>query len=188
MACCSSEGSTAPPSWELVRSANTSPLHSTNPVGLGSLLTPLSNTTAMDPVTAIGLVSSILTFIEFSAKLISGAAEAYSSPSGLTADDQSAETVATEMQNFLRNLHPPDDSNLASNDKAICMLATECQLICEEILTLLERNRPKSRGSRRAALLAGLKSRWREVERRRLEERLRDCRFQLTLQLQHLTK
>ncbi|KAK4451173.1 hypothetical protein QBC34DRAFT_58748 [Podospora aff. communis PSN243] len=142
----------------------------------------------MDPLTAISLASSILTFIEFGAKVISGAADVYGSPSGLTADGQSTQAVVSEMQKFAVNLRPPaEDYKLTPEERALCRLAAACDGICGEIIELIEKCRPTSPMSKSAALLAGLRSRWYEGERRRLEERLGNCRAQLVLQLNYLT-
>ena len=54
----------------------------------------------MDPFTAIGLASNILSFIDFSAQLINGAREIYDSTSGTTEDNKSREAIVSEMNNF----------------------------------------------------------------------------------------
>jgi len=57
----------------------------------------------MDPFTAIGLASNILSFIDFSAQLINGAREIYDSTTGTTEDNKSRESIVNEMKFFLPN-------------------------------------------------------------------------------------
>ncbi|KAK1758027.1 hypothetical protein QBC47DRAFT_132299 [Echria macrotheca] len=141
----------------------------------------------MDPLTAIGLASSILTFIDFSAKVITGAVDIYGSPSGLAVEGRSTETVVAEMRQFAAKLQPPDASSLSGDEKSLCRLALECDSICDGIIELLEKTKPKQPKSKTSALKAGLKTKWHEGDRRKLEERLAHCRAQLSLQLNYLT-
>ncbi|KAG6354705.1 hypothetical protein INS49_004723 [Diaporthe citri] len=52
----------------------------------------------MDPLTAIGLVSNILSFIDFSARLIKSAKEAHDSQHGVLEENRSREAVVRDMQ------------------------------------------------------------------------------------------
>lgn len=127
-------------------------------------------------------------FFEFGAKVISGAIEAYGSPSGLAADNRSSELVVTEMQRLALTLHLPNDLNLTGNEKALCKLADECVDISTRIIALIEKAKLKNRKSKINAFLAGARSRWYEGERQQLERRLTDCRGQLALQIDVLAR
>ncbi len=146
----------------------------------------------MDPLSAIGLASNIISFIDYGAKVVSGAIDIYGSSSGLTRDARSTETVVSEMRSFSSKLKAPDDAALSGDEKALCRLAVECEDLSSQIIALVEKVRPQSRAggrvSKRASLLAGLKSKWYESDKRRLEERLSHCRAQLGLQLNYLTR
>ncbi|CZR68365.1 uncharacterized protein PAC_18264 [Phialocephala subalpina] len=141
----------------------------------------------MDPLTAIGLASNILSFLDFSVKVFSGAIDIYDSPSGLTEENRSSEAIVAQMKHFASKLQPPDDAQLTGDEKALCKLACECDDLSTRIIALIEKARPKDRKSKSASILAGLKSKWHEAERRKLEERLGHCRAQLALQLNYLT-
>ncbi|RFU32608.1 hypothetical protein B7463_g3712, partial [Scytalidium lignicola] len=141
----------------------------------------------MDPLTALGLASNILSFIDFGAKVVSSAIDIYDSPSGLTEESRSSEAIVTEMRHFASKLRPPDDDQLTGDEKALCRLADECDGLSNQIIALIERIRPKDRKLKSASILAGLKSKWHEAERRKLEQRLDHCRAQLALQLHYLT-
>ena len=142
----------------------------------------------MDPLTAIGLASNILSFVDFSAKVVSSAIDIYVSPSGLTQENCSSEAIVAEMRHFASKLQPPDDARLTGEEKALCRLAKECDDLAKQIIALIEKLRPKHQKSRSASVLAGLKSKWYDAERRKLEERLDHCRAQLALQLNYFTR
>jgi hypothetical protein len=97
----------------------------------------------MDPFAAIGLASSILSFIDFSAELITGALEIYGSGSGTTEEGRSREAIVSEMKKFSSKLLPPDNSQLMGDEKALCRLAAECNIFSDQILDLLEKIKPK---------------------------------------------
>ena len=140
----------------------------------------------MDPLTAIGLASNILSFIDFIAQVISGAIDIYGSPSDLTEENRSFEAIVTEMRHFASKVQPPDDAQLTGDEKALCRLTNECDDLSTQIIALIHKVKPKDRKSKSASLLAGLKSKWHEADRRKLEERLDRCRAQLALQLNYL--
>jgi len=142
----------------------------------------------MDPITAIGFAASILQFVDFSAKVISGAIEIYGSASGTTKESWTSETIATQMRDFAAKLQPPDNAQFSGEDRALCKLATECESLAKQIIKLMEKVKPKSQKSKSSVLLAGLKTKMYEGERRRLEEHLSHCRAQLDLQLTYLTR
>jgi hypothetical protein len=142
----------------------------------------------MDPVTAIGLAANILTFIDYSAKVISASIDIYGSVSGNTEDSRNSDVIATEMRRFAAKLQPPSTAQVSGEEKALCNLATECEALAKRILDLLEKLKPKNRKSKSSSLVAGLKTKFYEGERRKLEEQLSSCRDQLDLQLNYLTR
>ncbi|KAH8758100.1 hypothetical protein BGZ57DRAFT_1008652 [Hyaloscypha finlandica] len=141
----------------------------------------------MDPVTAIGLAANILSFIDYSAKVISASIDIYGSVSGNTQESGNSEVIATEMRRFAAKLQPPSTAQVSGEEKALCNLATECEALAKKILDLLEKLKPKNRKSKSSSLVAGLKTKFYEGERRKLEEQLSSCRIQLDLQLNYLT-
>ncbi|KAH0429597.1 hypothetical protein CcaCcLH18_08297 [Colletotrichum camelliae] len=84
----------------------------------------------MDPVTAIGLVSGILAFIDFSTKLVRGATQIYASKSGTPEDNNTIESAAIQIHQFSADLSIPETttSHLLGNDAKLCELADEYKL------------------------------------------------------------
>ncbi|KAF4996147.1 hypothetical protein FDECE_12572 [Fusarium decemcellulare] len=124
----------------------------------------------MDPLTAIGLVSNIISFIDFGAKVISGAVEIHETFSGdsagLTEENRSTLNVVREMRHFASKLQPPDQSQLTGNEKALCALAKECEVLSQQIVDLVEKLRPKGGKSKLASLKAAFRSKRSEVKSR----------------------
>ncbi|KAM7183315.1 hypothetical protein V8F20_012664 [Naviculisporaceae sp. PSN 640] len=123
----------------------------------------------MDPVTAIGLASGILSFITFSGKLIAGAIKIHDTTDGHVAENRSRELVIQEMKKMSERLLAPDDSSFVGQDKGLCLLAAECSTLSNDPLALLERIKPKDCKSKAESL-------W-----------LDRCRSQLELQVTFLT-
>jgi hypothetical protein len=58
----------------------------------------------MDPITAIGLASSILTFIDFAGKIVSGTYEILHSETGATAENAHVETIVKDLADLTADL------------------------------------------------------------------------------------
>ncbi|KAH8593568.1 hypothetical protein B0O99DRAFT_688404 [Bisporella sp. PMI_857] len=141
----------------------------------------------MDPITAIGFAANILQFIDYSAKIISGAVEIYGTASGTTQESRTSEAIATEMRDFVVKLQPPNNAQFLGEERALCKLVTECESLAKQTVKLVEKLKPKIQKSKSSVLIAGFKTKWYEGERKRLEDSLSQCRAQLNLQLNYLT-
>lgn len=142
----------------------------------------------MDPLTAIGLASSIVQFVDYGTKLIGGAREIYYSTTGTTAENATLETVVKEIQFWSVRLRTPPSSVLSREEKGICTLAAECQQISQEILDLIHRIKLKRDKSRIDAFIAALKEKQHEKEKAELQGRLEKCRNQLAVQVEALDR
>jgi hypothetical protein len=142
----------------------------------------------MDPLTAIGLVSNILTFVDFSTKLLQGAKEIHDSLSGTLEANRSTKVVMKQMKIFSSNLLAPNASSLIGNDKELCNIAAECRTLSSQLIDLLEKVKPKDHKSKGQSLWSALKNKVHEKEKRDIEQRLDYCRGQLGLQLDFLTR
>ncbi|RBR04979.1 uncharacterized protein FIESC28_11447 [Fusarium coffeatum] len=140
----------------------------------------------MDPASAIGVTSAVITFLEFSWKVVRNAKEIYDSADGCSNDNLTRESVARSMQAFSRKLQPPDSSAITPEYEGICNLSSECQSISSEILKIFNSVKIGGDKSKYAAFLAGLKT-WRcKKDLIQLEERLTQCGAQLSLELSYL--
>ncbi|KAK0628372.1 hypothetical protein B0T17DRAFT_151498 [Bombardia bombarda] len=143
----------------------------------------------MDPLSAISLASSILTFIDFGVKIVATAGEIGRSAKGLSDENKSLHVVVKEAKDwsstFSRaNAHP----NPTPEERGIIILASECSAICDEILAALAEIQPNRPGSKISTASAAVKHIWFKNDRLRLRSRLEDCRRQLELQLEGLDR
>ncbi|KAK4234261.1 hypothetical protein C8A03DRAFT_37969 [Achaetomium macrosporum] len=111
----------------------------------------------MDPLTAIGLASNILSFIDFGAKVVSRAVDVYGSASGLTSEDQISEGIATHMCYLCSKLRQPQGTQLTGEEVALANLAAKCEDLSKQIIALVEKSKPKTSDSKWATALASVK-------------------------------
>ncbi|KAK4200340.1 hypothetical protein QBC40DRAFT_280073 [Triangularia verruculosa] len=136
----------------------------------------------MDPVTTIGLVSGVLTFLTFGTAVVKGAVGIHQSSNGVLEGIKSSEDAARELKRLATRLRPPHSSNLNGQDD-LCVLADECCSQVEKLVALLEDLKPDDHKSKRRSLWASLKNKLHEKERNDLEGKLKGFRDRLQLQL-----
>lgn len=142
----------------------------------------------MDPVTTIGLASGILSFVTFSIKLLSGAVKIHDAADGQLQENLSRQLVIQEMKRLSGKLLAPDDASLVGEEKGLCILATECQSLSNDLIALLERIKPKDPSSKAQSIWSALKNAIHEKEKVELEGRLDRCRGQLELHITFLSR
>ncbi|EXJ68983.1 uncharacterized protein A1O5_07918 [Cladophialophora psammophila CBS 110553] len=141
----------------------------------------------LDPLSAIGLASAIVQFVDFSAEIIQGAREVYGSMSGTTERNRSLELVVSEMINLTSKLSSTHYSQQSEDEKALGRVANECKILADQVLDLLQKIKAKDPGSTLQALWAALKNQKYKRQRLELEGRLESCRNNLEFQLNFLT-
>jgi hypothetical protein len=143
----------------------------------------------MEAIAAISLAGTIVQFIDAGSKLIMVAAEIRESTSGMSRETERVETTARRMRD-LSIKYDTSTSDTCHSDDAHTLkhLAHECYDLSERILHLVQSTVPKDRKSMHLTLLAAFKQRVYRPELKQLEHRLGDCRSQLHLYLDHLTK
>ena len=142
----------------------------------------------MDPTMVVGLVSSVLAFVNFSTNVVRDALEIRQSVDGSLQEDKSRRAIVDEMRRIAAKLLPPDDSQLIGEERELCKLASECRALSGQLIDLLVRSQPKDPKSKRQSLKAALMHTMLEKEKARLEQKLDYCRSQLELQLTFLTR
>lgn len=135
---------------------------------------------AMDPLSALGLTSAILQIIDFSAKLISGAAEIYSSASGTTIAFEDSDRTIESLRNLTRRLDVRTSGGpLSREDRRLLEIKDGCEVLSRDVQAIISAIRPKNPGSRRESLLASWKTMRRKGKLKTLEERLDRHRAQV---------
>ncbi|KAH8895919.1 hypothetical protein GQ53DRAFT_819879 [Thozetella sp. PMI_491] len=141
----------------------------------------------MDPLTAISLASSIIAFLDVSAKIFKGARDVHSSLSGTTEENRNREVLVNEMKGFSSKLVAPDGTGLVGEERQLCTLAEECRGLSTQIAELLGKIKAKNPKSKTESLWSSVKDKFYEKEKQELEQRLDRCRAQLHLQLTYWT-
>lgn len=137
----------------------------------------------MDPVSAIGLASSILGFITVSIKVVKAGQGVYQSLKDGSQENISRETVITEMTEFMNTLPASGDRQLVREDQSLAELVGECRKIAEELLKMLHKIKAKDDKSTFPKLRAAIRQVTSQSELEGLEKRLDHCRGQLDLHL-----
>ncbi len=142
----------------------------------------------MDPVTTIGLVSGILTFIDAAGKVLKLSWALYDSAEGSLEENEMRLKLADSTADIWRQLSPSVQSAMAEEDTAVATLARECYRLSNGIREVLENLRPKRRKSKAQSGLAALKTLMAEPKIRNLETQLQRCSDQLHFHVSALSR
>jgi hypothetical protein len=143
----------------------------------------------MDPVTAIGLLSNIIGFIDLGWNIFKDAREVYKSGSGMTESALTHKSMAEKMEEFSNNLIPHHTALLTSNeDKVIVELACNCRKLAREIIQHLDKTRPRDSRSILQIVAGRFKTSSYYSERKELRDQLAEYRQQLHLHLSKSTR
>jgi hypothetical protein len=136
----------------------------------------------MDPVTAVGFAASILTFVDFSWDLITGAYEVYKSTTGTTSENAHISTVIDDLQEITEGLNF-DVEGKAKHEKALCKLADNCLNLSKDLSKILEKLKVTEKDSKWQALRVKWASMRKEKEVVSIEMRLDGYRSQILIRL-----
>jgi hypothetical protein len=136
-----------------------------------------------DPFAALGLAGNIITFVDFTWKLLSGAHSIYRSHSGTSESNELLQIIARDVSS-LSNAVLIEESSFKDLD--LYGLATETRRVADEILNALEKLKVHGGKSRWKSLKAALKDVWSREEIENLEQRLSKLQAQVTAHVQQL--
>lgn len=131
---------------------------------------------------AVGLASSIITFIEAGFRVYGCYSQIRASTSGATAINEHIETITRDLKAAVQ---PLETANSDQSDNALYRLAQNCRKVSKELIEVLGDLRPSKPGRLRA-FAKSIKAYWREDAIRRLNETLMSYRQELALHLQIL--
>ncbi|KAH7367379.1 hypothetical protein B0T11DRAFT_53324 [Plectosphaerella cucumerina] len=102
----------------------------------------------MDPLTAVGLASNIIAFVDFSSKLVKVAAEVRRSTSGVTEDIGDALAITQSLESMLAGLQTPSVPATAPHeDEKLVLLAKNCSKTCVDLQELVKKMKGKPSSS-----------------------------------------
>ncbi|KAJ4269477.1 hypothetical protein NW762_001137 [Fusarium torreyae] len=141
----------------------------------------------MDPVTAVGLASAIIGFVPLGFKLLQKVKEIKSSTEGIAKQNETRQSLVEDMQAIAGRLQMRNQDwiQLAPEQAKLCELASRCHNLSQEMLSLLDKVKPKTQTA--AKFRSALRVMMKESEIKELEKSLGDCRDQLVLRLIELS-
>ncbi|EWZ33509.1 hypothetical protein FOZG_13233 [Fusarium oxysporum Fo47] len=138
----------------------------------------------MDPVSAIGLASGILTFVEAGLKLVKIAYNIHNSLDGVLDDNRHRENVTSEVSKAALRLEVAGNARLTPEQESLSDLARKCKATSTDLVKALNQVKPKQSSSNPFKLLRyAVKAEIKAKDISELENRLKDYRDQLTLTL-----
>ena len=135
----------------------------------------------LDPLIAAGLASNILQFIDFTYKIVSGAAEIYKSSSGAAESTSDAQIVTKDLQSLIENLQHPllavgvpvaltkDEQSLEDIRKKCLKVGNELQEVSQKVT--IQGSKTKMKSFKVAIFTFWEESKVQAVERRLLRFR-----------------
>ena len=146
----------------------------------------------MEPPTAFGLASNILTFVNFTCKLINNAHTITQSNRGLSADSLALETVARDLRELSKRMGTTSTQSRAElnhttagipSDANLCHLAAECEKVADDLLEALNKIRAKCPDRTWKGFAAALKEVWATNRVDTLSKRLSTLQQQMQTRL-----
>ncbi|KAK6514665.1 hypothetical protein TWF281_004862 [Arthrobotrys megalospora] len=138
----------------------------------------------MEAVAAVGLVSSILTFIDFSHKLLAGTLETIDA--GTTTENRHTTVIADDLKRVTEAL---ETNGLGSSEHEVALtkLARECKKLSEKLLAKLGKLTATS-ASKRSAFIVAFCSIFRKSDTDKLKTQLDGYRSEILVRLSMIIK
>lgn len=143
----------------------------------------------MDPLSALGVASNVVQFVDFASKLVSETARIYRGRARRDAEDgrSELERVTNDLEGFNKDLASSLQSHrnqwrVSQEDKEIIRICADCGKISSKLLAALSSLNP-SKATVWRSFAAALRSIWSEDEIQALRQTLDGYRQQISLYL-----
>ncbi|KAF2734654.1 hypothetical protein EJ04DRAFT_564072 [Polyplosphaeria fusca] len=137
----------------------------------------------MDPLSAIGLASNVIQFVEFAGKLIGEAQEAYESAEGVSLRNANVENIANDLlslhQQLKRDACRTPGSTASAAEEQLQRLVAESTQIAEKLIQIVQGLRGGGHNRRWTSVRHALASAWKQKDITVLKARLGEIRQQL---------
>jgi hypothetical protein len=135
----------------------------------------------MDPLTAIGLASSIISFIDFAWTLVTGAKELYDSGRRTTKHNARISNIVSDLKEFSLDLDVGGEG-ATKHEKALRDLANDCGTLSTELIKILE-DLKTTKNSRWESIKKTWDAMRKENKVTAIEKRLGEYRAQMNIRL-----
>ena len=140
----------------------------------------------LDPFSALSLAATIVQFVDFGSKIVSGAVELYRSTEGSLTNNVELSTIVTDLSAISSGLEVQDrelSHRFSKDERALANLAVHCKSLADKFLDVLDDLSVKGPHKKWKSVRQALRSVWKENEIRDIQKRLDSFRSQLTLRL-----
>ena len=141
-----------------------------------------------ETIAAFGIAVNTMQFIDFSSKILSTSYKIYRSGQGITEEHLSLENLTNDFRNIsydlqrsVREGHNPH--NISQNDIQLRQLAEKCAVLCQDLLTALDRLKAPERPSKWDSIRAALRAVWKESKIKEVQGCLNDFRQEILLRV-----
>ncbi|KAK3328174.1 hypothetical protein B0T19DRAFT_442090 [Cercophora scortea] len=135
----------------------------------------------MDPFTAIGVAASIITFVDFSWSLVTGAKELHDSGRKTTKENARIRSITSDLQKYSDDLQLGGTGS-SVHEQQLSSLAKECADLAKQLIAVLS-GLSKAKNSRWESLKTTWASMRKQSEIADIERRLGEYRAQMNLRL-----
>lgn len=142
----------------------------------------------MDPATAIGVVSGILTFTSAAGKILKLSRNIYHSIDGSSEETQMRLQLAESMSTIANRISLSIQSAVAVEDSALLALAEDCDKLANDMTKELHDLGAKRRKSIAHSSIAALKTLLLHSKLNSLERKLENCRSHLHFHIAVLSR
>ncbi|KAH6682381.1 hypothetical protein F5X68DRAFT_263347 [Plectosphaerella plurivora] len=133
---------------------------------------------------AAGLASSIITFIDFSYKLIDGSTTIYQQVQGGSGANLDTRKIVDDLQAITKQLSQTTPAPPTLHEQALASIAGHCNTLSNELVALLRSFEPKADGNKALrSLEAAFKTLRKTGKIREIEQKLDSYKLQLLLRL-----
>lgn len=141
----------------------------------------------MDPITAAGLATSILQFIDFSWGIVTGTYEVYKSTAGTTSENAHISTIVDDLERVTDGLIS-DAEGKTKHEKELCKLADKCHDLSQDLSNILKKLQVSEKSSKWQSLKVKFASMRKEKEIASIEDRLDKYRSQIIIRLNFMLR
>lgn len=135
----------------------------------------------MDPFSALGLASNIISLVDFIWKLAAGTQAIYQSSSGVSKENAFLEAIARDMRRLSSAIVVDD-----AHSDALRSLAVESKSMADQLLHAVDKLRVESEASSWASFKSALREVWSRSDVKALYRRLSELQKQITTHIQYL--
>jgi len=142
----------------------------------------------LPPLDALSVAAAVVQFVDFGAEIISAAKEICDSAEGATQRNSTLKISVIDMEDLSKRLKTSSSDVQVQHYPSLFRLAETSEKLSGKLIDLLKKIEAKNPTSRGHAFIAAIKAKLEDGKMKGLQERLDECRKQIGLELQSLTR